>query len=137
MLADAPDWMDGPARARIEGAIASLGWRTETVAAWLALLARIGGPADADFVDWLRGRSRRGARISTSACTATGSIRRKPFAETVLEPAHGALVTSATLTGGGDWDVAEARTGALHLLRGRQPFRGAQPVRLRAARPRC
>src|SRR3546814_16553328 len=45
--------MDGPARARIEGAIASLGWRAETVGAWLALLARIGGPADPDFVDWL------------------------------------------------------------------------------------
>src|SRR5262249_38601468 len=53
VLADAPDWMDGAARARIEGAIASLGWRTDTVGAWLALIARIGGPADSEFVDWL------------------------------------------------------------------------------------
>ena len=36
----------------------------------------------------------------------------KPFAETVLKPAHGALITSATLRAGGDWDVAEARSGA-------------------------
>ncbi|RZL98903.1 MAG: ATP-dependent DNA helicase, partial [Sphingomonas sp.] len=40
VLDEAPDWMDGQARARIEGAIASLGWRAETVAAWLALVAR-------------------------------------------------------------------------------------------------
>src|SRR3546814_3003617 len=33
VLGEAPDWMDGPARARIEGAIASLGWRAETVGA--------------------------------------------------------------------------------------------------------
>ncbi len=39
----------------------------------------------------------------------------KPFAETVLKPSHGALVTSATLTAGGGWDVAAARTGAIHL----------------------
>uniref|UniRef100_UPI00082F8916 helicase n=1 Tax=Sphingomonas sp. CCH9-E2 TaxID=1768776 RepID=UPI00082F8916 len=45
VLDEAPDWMDGQARARIEGAIASLGWRAETVAAWLSLVARIGGPA--------------------------------------------------------------------------------------------
>ena len=29
VLDEAPDWMDGPARARVEGAIASLGWRAE------------------------------------------------------------------------------------------------------------
>ncbi len=48
-----PTGSTAPARARIEGAIASLGWRAETVGAWLALLARIGGPADPEFVDWL------------------------------------------------------------------------------------
>lgn len=63
VLADGPDWMDGPARARIEGAIASLAWRADTVAAWLALLARVGGPADPDFVDWLAVERVEGARI--------------------------------------------------------------------------
>ena len=38
ILEDAPDWLDGAARARIEGAIASLGWRCDLIAAWLALL---------------------------------------------------------------------------------------------------
>ena len=126
VLADAPDWMDGPARARIEGAIASLGWRTETVGAWLALIARIGGPADAEFVDWLAVDRVEGREYDV------GLHRHwldpsKPFAKTVLEPAHGAVITSATLRAGGDWDVAEARSGAAHLLRPAQRFEAASP----------
>ncbi|MHA6721553.1 ATP-dependent DNA helicase [Sphingomonas sp. RS2018] len=114
LLTDGPDWMDGPARARIEGAIASLGWRTETVSAWLALIARIGGPADADFVDWLA-VDRSDGREWDVGLHRHWLDPSKPFAETVLKSAHGALVTSATLTAGGDWDVAEARSGAVHL----------------------
>ncbi|WP_037472685.1 helicase, partial [Sphingobium sp. ba1] len=53
VIEDAPDWLDSAARARIEGAVASLGWRRDLIAAWLALLTRIGGPADPDYVDWL------------------------------------------------------------------------------------
>ncbi len=37
------------------------------------------------------------------------------------------LVTSATLRGGGEWDVAEARTGANHLLRGASRFEAISP----------
>ena len=126
VLADAPDWMDAPARARIEGAIASLGWRAETVAAWLALLSRVGGPADPAFVDWLAVDRAEGREYDI------GLHRRwldptKPFAETVLKPAHGALVTSATLTAGGDWATAEARVGAAHLQRPADRFEVASP----------
>jgi len=39
----------------------------------------------------------------------------RPLAEAVLKPAHGILITSATLRGGGDWTVAETRTGAANL----------------------
>ncbi len=53
VLEDAPDWLDSQARARVDGAIRGLSWRRETVAAWIALLARIGGEADPQFVDWL------------------------------------------------------------------------------------
>ncbi|MGK6319078.1 ATP-dependent DNA helicase [Sphingomonas sp. DT-204] len=114
VLADDPDWMDGPARARIEGAIVSLGWRTETVGAWLSLIARIGGPADADFVDWLAVDRSEGREWDIGLHRHWLDPSR-PFARTVLEPAHGALVTSATLKAGGDWDVADARSGAVHL----------------------
>lgn len=126
VLADAPDWMDSPARARIEGAIASLGWRTETVGAWLALIARIGGPADPEYVDWLAVDRVEGREYDV------GLHRHwldpsKPFAKTVLEPAHGAVITSATLRAGGDWNVAEARSGASHLLRAAQRFEAVSP----------
>ncbi|MEH3035115.1 MAG: ATP-dependent DNA helicase [Sphingomonas adhaesiva] len=126
VLAEAPDWMDGPARARIEGAIASLGWRAETVAAWLALLARIGGPADPRFVDWLAVDRVEGREFDVG-------IHRRwldptiPFVETVLKPAHGALVTSATLTAGGGWETAEARIGAPHLPRPPARFEAPSP----------
>ena len=124
VLAEAPDWMDAPARARIEGAIASIGWRAETVAAWLALLARIGGPADPDFVDWLA-VDRADGREYDAGLHRRWLDPTRPFAEIVLKPAHGALVTSATLTAGGDWAGAEARAGVPHL--GRPPIRFEAP----------
>ncbi|VXC75340.1 ATP-dependent DNA helicase [Sphingomonas sp. 8AM] len=126
VLAEGPDWLDGQARARVEGAIASLGWRAETVASWLALLARVGGPADPRFVDWLAVDRVEGREFDI------GLHRRwldptLPFAETVLKGAHGALVTSATLTAGGDWDIAEARVGAPHLPRAAGRFQVESP----------
>ncbi|HEY0112443.1 MAG TPA: ATP-dependent DNA helicase [Allosphingosinicella sp.] len=114
VLEDAPDWLDAQARARIEGAISGLAWRTQTIAAWVALAARIGGPADPDFVDWLTVERVDGREFDIG-------LRRhwldptRPLAEAVLKPAHSLLVTSATLRGGEDWDAAEARTGARHM----------------------
>jgi ATP-dependent DNA helicase DinG len=114
IMEDAPDWLDGQARARVEGAIASLGWRRDAVVSWLSLLSRLGGPADPDFVDWLAVDRIEGREFDI------GLHRHwldptKPFAEAVLKPAHGVLVTSATLRGGEGWAAAEARTGAVHL----------------------
>ena len=114
VLDDGPDWLDGPARARIDGAIASLGWRRDTVAAWLSLLARIGGSADPDFVDWLAVDRIEGRDFDVGLHRHWLDPTR-PFADTVLKPAHGVIVTSATLRGGEDWASAEARTGANHL----------------------
>ena len=134
MLDEGPDWMDGPARARVEGAVASLAWRAETVAAWLSLLARIGGPASPDFVDWMAVDRIEGREYDIGLHRHWLDPTR-PFAETVLKQAHGVLVTSATLRGGasadddgtGGWDVAEARTGANHVLRGASRFAAVSP----------
>ena len=114
IVEDAPDWLDGAARARIEGAMASLGWRVDTLRGWIALLGRGGGPADPDFVDWLavdRGEGREyDMGIHRHWLDPT-----RPVSSVVLKPAHGILTTSATLRSGGDWETAEARTGATHL----------------------
>ncbi len=114
VMEDAPDWLDGPARARVEGAIASLGWRADALTGWLSLLSRLGGPADADFVDWLAVDRIEGRDFDVGLHRHWLDPTR-PFAETVLKPAHGALITSATLRGADGWDAAESRTGVNHV----------------------
>jgi ATP-dependent DNA helicase DinG len=113
ILDEPPDWLDGAGRVRVEGALASLDWRRDLVGAWLALLARLGGPGDPRFVDWLAVDRSEGREFDI------GLHRRwldpaEPFAATVLEPAHSVLVTSATLSGG-DWERADERSGAARL----------------------
>ncbi|WP_380872899.1 DNA helicase [Sphingomonas sp. DBB INV C78] len=120
VLEDGPDWLDGPARARIEGSIAGLANRNQLLGAWVSLLARLGGPVDPDFVDWLAIDRIEGREFDIGLHRHWLDPTR-PLAETVLKPAHGVLVTSATLRGSEDWAAAEARTGAIHL---------DQPVRL-------
>jgi ATP-dependent DNA helicase DinG len=114
VLEDAPDWLDSQARARVEGAIRGLSWRRETLGAWIALLARIGGEADPEFVDWLA-VDRVDGREYDVAIHRRWLDPTKPLAAAVLAPADGVLVTSATLRGGEDWAAADARTGALHM----------------------
>ena len=114
LLAEPPDWLDGPGRARIEGARHSLAWRIDLIAAWEALLERLGGPADPEFVDWLA-VERAEAREFDIGIHRRWLDPMKPFARTVLEGAHGVMMTSATLRDGPDWDAAVAHSGAAEL----------------------
>ncbi|MEO5641357.1 MAG: ATP-dependent DNA helicase [Sphingomicrobium sp.] len=126
VLEDAPDWLDSSARARVEGAITGLAWRRETIAAWVRLLARIGGAADGDFVDWLA-IERVDGREYDVAIHRRWLDPTRPLAQAVLAPAHGVLVTSATLRGSGGWQQAEGRTGALHLPQAAERFEAESP----------
>ena len=119
VLDDPPDWLDGPGRARVEGAAAGLRLRGQLLGSWVGLLARLGGAADPDFIDWFAVDRAEGREFDI------GVHRRwldptRPLAKAVLEPAHGVVITSATLRGGGGapemaWDRAAIRTGAAHL----------------------
>ncbi|MEL6239335.1 MAG: helicase C-terminal domain-containing protein, partial [Pseudomonadota bacterium] len=123
IFADPPDWLDGPdnrgGRARIEGARHSLSWRVDLLTAWESLLARLGGPADPEYVDWLA-VERSDAREFDVAIQRRWLDPMKPFARTVLEPAHGVMLTSATLTDRVEdevaaWQSAIERSGAAHV----------------------
>ena len=114
LLEDPPDWLDGTGRARLEGARHSLSWRIDTLAGWEALLERLGGPADPEYVDWLA-VDRSEAREYDIGIHRRWLDPMKPFAKVVLEPAHGVIMTSATLRDGDDWGKAIARSGAEHI----------------------
>ena len=114
IMTEPPDWLDGPGRARIEGARHSLAWRIDLIAAWEALLQRLGGPADPEFVDWLA-VDRSDAREYDIGLHRRWLDPMKPFAQVVLEPAHGVVMTSATLRDGHDWGKAIEKSGAPHI----------------------
>ncbi|GFM30818.1 ATP-dependent DNA helicase [Novosphingobium sp. PY1] len=114
LLEDPPDWLDGQGRARIEGARHSLSWRIDLLSAWEALLERLGGPADPEYVDWLA-VDRSEAREFDIGIHRHWLDPMKPFAKVVLEPAHGVVMTSATLRDGEDWGKAVARSGVEHI----------------------
>ena len=114
VLAEGPDWLDGGARARVEGAVAGLATRCQLLNGLIALLVRLGGSADPDFVDWLAVDRAEGREFDIGIYRHWLDPTR-PLAETVMRPAHGVLVTSATLRGAQGWDDADALTGAVHL----------------------
>jgi ATP-dependent DNA helicase DinG len=126
VIEDAPDWLDSQARARVEGALRGLSWRRETLAAWIALLGRIGGEADPEFVDWLA-VERVDGREYDVAIHRRWLDPTKPLAAAVISPADGVLVTSATLRGGEDWPGADAQTGAVHLPNAVTHFEAESP----------
>ncbi len=131
LLEDPPDWLDGSGRARVEGARAGLALRAQLLGAWAQLLARLGGPADPDFIDWLE-LARVDGRLLDVGIQRRWLDPMRPFAAAVLEPAHGVLVTSATLRSrpdaiADDWRDAETRTGAARLPRPARHFAASSP----------
>ncbi|HEX9646238.1 MAG TPA: ATP-dependent DNA helicase [Alphaproteobacteria bacterium] len=124
------DTLETATRTRLEAAARTLRRRREmAVAPWRAMLKSLAGALPEAFVDWLS-IERRDGQVLDVGMHRHWVDPTEPFAAAVLAPAHGALITSATLRDGtgdveADWAAAEARTGAAHL---------AEPA-LRAAVP--
>ena len=111
--------MESYSRARIEAAARGLTWRGKfVVPTWIAMLDSLEGKRGEDFVDWfeIAREDGRDVDVGLERHWVDPTI---PLARDVLAPAHGALITSATLRdvseGTDEWQSAEVRTGANHL----------------------
>jgi ATP-dependent DNA helicase DinG len=87
--------------------------------AWIAMLNALEtGERREEFVDWFE-IEREDGRDFDVGLWRHWIDPTIPLSGEVLAPAHGALITSATLrdaeSGGDDWQSAEVRTGAAHL----------------------
>ena len=120
LLDDDADELDTSTRIRIEGLCQSLERRAlQQVAGWRDMLKSLGSEVPEQYSDWF-GVERFDGRDSDVGFHRHWVDPTRPFIKTLVEPAHGVLVTSATLTDKtgdeeADWLSAEARTGAKHL----------------------
>jgi ATP-dependent DNA helicase DinG len=128
-------------RARIEAAARGLDRRAKLIVpAWIAMLDALDGESKGEeFVDWFE-IAREDGRDGDVGLRRHWIDPTIPLASEVLAPAHGALITSATLRDAGmgeeDWQSAEVRTGAHHLLEPPRrasfgsPFRYSEQARI-------
>ncbi len=123
LLDDEAANMDSPTRSRIEAVIRGLERRnSQQVQVWRSMLEALENKdkkEDSDFVDWFSVERIYGRDFDIGLHRHWLDPTR-PFAATVLEPAHGVLVTSATLRDcsgddKADWGRAMARSGAAHV----------------------
>ena len=112
--------LDTPTRNRIESVSRGLRRRAEgELEAWRSMLDALSEGVPEEFVDWFSVTRSQGRDIDI------GMHRHwvdpmLPFAKSVAAPAHGIVITSATLRDGTgdtelDWQSAEQRTGTTHL----------------------
>jgi ATP-dependent DNA helicase DinG len=112
--------LDPPTRNRIESVSRGLRRRVEgQVEAWRSMLEALAMGTPETFVDWFAVRRIDGRDIDVTMHRHWVDPT-EPFAHTVAEPAHGIVITSATLRDGtgeeeADWQAAEQRTGAIHM----------------------
>ncbi|MES2835115.1 MAG: helicase C-terminal domain-containing protein, partial [Pseudomonadota bacterium] len=126
ILDDEAAELEPSSRARIEGALRGLDRRARmTLPGWRSMLAALDldtGEPDPDFVDWLSAEAAFG-RIHDVALRRHWIDPTIPLEAAVIMPAHGVLVTSATLsdaTHDDPFGLARSRTGAARLI---QPAR--------------
>ena len=143
------DKLDSGQRGRIEGVMRSLTNRCEvTLEAWRAMLRGLHNDADPAFVDWFA------IERSQNREHDVGMFRHyldptEPFVNSVIKPAHGAVITSATLRdslgvpyaanddpepSSSSGTPAVRRDNSRQLVRRRSPYRHPPPPRPRDAR---
>jgi ATP-dependent DNA helicase DinG len=131
-LDEEADTLNAAERARIEGALRGLDRRARMILpAWRSMLTAIEESAedDPDFVDWFEATFLYG-RVVDAACRRHWVDPTEPLTAAVIAPAHGVLVTSATLTDASLIDpfaLAEMRTGAARLPERPKTLRLASP----------
>ncbi len=131
-LDEEADSLNTAERARIEGALRGLDRRARMILpAWRSMLVAIDENADddPDFVDWFEATFLYG-RVVDAACRRHWVDPTEPLTAAVIAPAHGVLVTSATLTDNALIDpfaLAEMRTGAARLPERPKTLRLASP----------
>jgi ATP-dependent DNA helicase DinG len=119
-------------RQRIDATIRILERRAGIqLGAWSRLLRDLAEPAGTEMVEWLSLDRNDGAEMDV-ALNRNWIDPGIPFAHYVAEPAHGVVVTSATLTDGETdpdlaWEAAEAASGLRHLANSPRPSRIASP----------
>ncbi|MBI5122003.1 MAG: ATP-dependent DNA helicase [Rhodospirillales bacterium] len=119
-LSDEAKDLDSNTRSRIDSLIRSIERRALVpLLAWGRMLAEIEQANGAQTIDWMTIEQIDGREIDVALNRAFVDPT-KPFAEQVMMPAHGVLITSATLTDSTgdaqtDWQSAEWRTGTVHL----------------------
>lgn len=144
-LDDEAEQLESAQRQRLDAMARGLTRRAEMeVGAWRQMLAALTNPSPlshegAVFVDWF-GLERNDGREIDLGMYRHFLDPTSPFAETVMKPAHGIVITSATLTDGSGsdlaWEGAETRAGTKHLplpayrLRVPSPFDYAAQTRV-------
>ncbi len=132
VLDDEADILNANERARLEGALRSLDRRARMqLPAWRSMLVAIDENADddPDFVDWFEATFLYG-RVVDAACRRHWVDPTEPLRAAVIAPAHGVLITSATLADSTLIDpfaLAEMRTGAARLPERPKTLRLASP----------
>ena len=132
MLDEESDTLTTVDRARIEGALRGLDRRARMhLPSWRSMLRAIDEDAedDPDFVDWFDATFLYG-RVVDAASRRNYVDPSQPLTSAVIAPAHGVLVTSATLadpSGDDPFALAEMRTGSVRLPVPARTLRLASP----------
>ncbi len=132
ILDEDADSLGANERARIEGALRGLLRRgAMMLPAWRAMLVNIEAGAEdhPDFVDWFEATFLFG-RVVDAAFRRHWIDPTEPLAATVIAPAHGVLVTSATMTDAAfddPFSLARTRTGVSRMANAPKTLRLASP----------